>query len=83
MKTVLEPFKDCDKDYFTVAIIGSQNTGKSTLLNHLFKTNFKVLEGLAGSRTTRGIILGRDYAKNLVLMDVEGNDSYENHIVGD
>ncbi len=43
-----------------MAIIGSQNTGKSTLLNELFHTNFKVLEGLAGTRTTRGVILGRE-----------------------
>lgn len=74
---------NCHKDYFTVAIIGSQNTGKSTLLNELFHTNFKVLQGLAGSRTTRGIVLGRDYATNIVVMDVEGNDSYESHAEGD
>ena len=36
---------DCGKDYFTVAIIGAQNTGKSTLMNHLFGTDFAVLRG--------------------------------------
>jgi hypothetical protein len=35
---------NCSKNYFTIAIIGGQSTDKSTLLNHLFKTNFKVLE---------------------------------------
>lgn len=80
MKTVLAPLQQHEKDYFTVAIIGSQNTGKSTLLNYLFGTKFKVLEGLAGSRTTRGIVLGRDHTCPLVVLDVEGNDSYENHL---
>ena len=48
------------KDYYSVAIIGAQNTGKSTLLNHLFGTSFSVLKGEAGNRTTRGIVLSRD-----------------------
>lgn len=42
-----------------------------------------MLQGLAGSRTTRGIVLSRDYATNIVVMDVEGNDSYESHSEGD
>lgn len=29
--------------YKTVAIIGSQSTGKSTLMNHLFGTTFETL----------------------------------------
>lgn len=43
------------RDYYIVAIIGVQNSGKSTLLNHLFGTNFSVLKEMAGTRTTRGI----------------------------
>ena len=27
--------------------------------------------------------MGRDYATNIVVMDVEGNDSYESHAEGD
>jgi GTP-binding protein EngB required for normal cell division len=80
---VIPTFGSCDKDYFSVAIIGAQNTGKSTLLNHLFKTSFAVLKGEAGRRTTRGVILGRDHADRLLIMDVEGNDSYETHVEGD
>jgi GTPase Era involved in 16S rRNA processing len=71
---------DCSKDYSTVAIIGAQNTGKSTLLNNLFHTHFKVLKGEAGRRTTRGVILGKDFKEKLIIMDVEGNDSYESHL---
>lgn len=66
-----------------MAIIGAQNTGKSTLLNNLFKTSFAVLKGEAGHRTTRGVILGRDHTERLLIMDVEGNDSYETHVEGD
>jgi GTPase Era involved in 16S rRNA processing len=51
---------DCGKNYFTVAIVGAQNSGKSTLLNNLFGTDFKVLNGIAGHRTTQGVVLGRD-----------------------
>lgn len=42
----------------------------------MFKTNFKTLEGTAGTRTTRGVVLGRDYEEKLIVMDVEGNDSW-------
>lgn len=28
------------RNYYSIAIIGVQNSGKSTLLNHLFGTNF-------------------------------------------
>lgn len=44
-----------EKDYQSVAIIGVQNSGKSTLLNNLFGTNFEVLQKTAGERTTLGI----------------------------
>ena len=74
---------NCGKDYFTIAIIGAQNTGKSTLLNHLFRTNFSVLKGEAGHRTTRGVVIARDSLSSLIVMDVEGNDSYESHAEGD
>ena len=83
LNSVLEGLKECEKNYFTIAIIGGQNSGKSTLLNTLFKTDFQVLTGSAGTRTTRGVVLGRDFKENLILMDVEGNDSWENHVTGD
>lgn len=53
------------------------------MLNNLFGTDFKVLHGEAGHRTTRGVVLGRDKDSSLIIMDVEGNDSYESHIEGD
>lgn len=54
-----------------------QNSGKSTLLNFLFGTNFSVLHEIAGTRTTRGIWVSVDKKENLLVFDVEGNDSMD------
>ncbi len=35
--------QDVDVEYYTVAIIGGQSSGKSTLLNKVFDTQFEVL----------------------------------------
>lgn len=48
------------RNYYSAAIIGVQNSGKSTLLNFLFGTNFDVLHDIAGTRTTRGIWVSVD-----------------------
>lgn len=65
------------KDYFIVSIIGVQNSGKSTLLNNLFGTGFKVLTTTSGTQTTKGIWIAKDSALPLLVLDVEGNDSME------
>ena len=54
-----------------------QNSGKSTLLNHIFGTNFDVLKQMAGSRTTRGILTSVDKEENIIILDVEGNDAMD------
>ncbi|KAF8961824.1 root hair defective 3 GTP-binding protein-domain-containing protein [Flammula alnicola] len=56
-------------DYETVAIIGSQSSGKSTLLNNMFGTDFTVMDP-----RVRGIWLSRDKTHNVIVMDVEGSD---------
>lgn len=66
-----------NRNYYTIAIIGVQNSGKSTLLNQLFGTNFAVLKGVAGSRTTRGILCSLDREENFIIFDVEGNDAMD------
>lgn len=71
------------KDYLMISIIGVQNSGKSTLLNHLFGTEFKVLTGTAGSQTTKGIWIAKDKETKLVVLDVEGNDSAQRAIEND
>ena len=46
-------------DYSIVAILGAQSSGKSTLLNLLFNTEFKVMDAARGrARTTHGVWLG-------------------------
>ena len=47
-------------DYGIVAVLGCQSSGKSTLLNILFETNFQTMEAQFGrSQTTKGIWMGR------------------------
>jgi GTPase Era involved in 16S rRNA processing len=45
------------KKYFTIGIIGGQSSGKSTLLNQLFGTDFTVLQSKERrGQTTKGKI---------------------------
>ena len=69
----------CGQDYRTVAVIGCQSSGKSTLLNLLFDTKFDVMDASTGSRqqTTKGIWLNRNADGNLLVLDIEGTDSKE------
>ena len=71
-------------DYCTVAILGCQSSGKSTLLNLLFNTQFAVMDSSKGrSQTTLGVWLGhsklnRHCADHTILVfDIEGVDSRE------
>ena len=65
--------------YRNVAIIGCQSSGKSTLLNILFDTDFEELDqqnrGMA--QTTKGIWVARNGDKNILVFDIEGTDSKE------
>ncbi|KAI3404536.2 SEY1 [Candida oxycetoniae] len=46
-------------NYHIVAVFGSQSTGKSTLLNNLFNTNFDVMNEQSRQQTTKGIWLAQ------------------------
>ncbi|PWW72388.1 root hair defective 3 GTP-binding protein [Tuber magnatum] len=74
--------------YHVVAVFGSQSTGKSTLLNHLFGTQFSVMDEQARRQTTKGIWMSRavedakrsdprGMGNNILVMDVEGTDGRE------
>ncbi|KAL2116296.1 hypothetical protein VTJ04DRAFT_8463 [Mycothermus thermophilus] len=72
-------------NYHLISVFGSQSTGKSTLLNHLFKTDFDVMSETARRQTTKGIWMaknkregdGTKMADNILVMDVEGTDGRE------
>ncbi|KAL8689189.1 MAG: hypothetical protein Q9218_005083 [Villophora microphyllina] len=74
--------------YHLISVFGSQSTGKSTLLNHLFGTEFGVMSEVERKQTTKGIWMSRNkrshtdgvaknMADNILVMDVEGTDGRE------
>ncbi|KAF3924141.1 hypothetical protein AA313_de0203618 [Arthrobotrys entomopaga] len=76
--------------YHLISVFGSQSTGKSTLLNHLFNTSFPVMSESQRQQTTKGIWMslatdpdassdpGKPHmADNILVMDVEGTDGRE------
>ncbi|KAM3131180.1 hypothetical protein pb186bvf_016760 [Paramecium bursaria] len=66
------------KQYNVVSVIGSQSTGKSTLLNKVFGTSFDVQDRTKQlGQTTIGIWVSRDKNANVLVLDVEGSDSVE------
>ncbi|ENY62327.1 protein SEY1, putative [Entamoeba histolytica HM-1:IMSS-A] len=69
-------FKELGFNYNMLSILGPQNSGKSTLLNYLFDTDFAVLNEKNGrQRTTRGVWLGLvGDRKDIIIMDLEGSD---------
>ncbi|KAF7548555.1 hypothetical protein G7046_g8636 [Stylonectria norvegica] len=73
-------------NYHLISVFGSQSTGKSTLLNHLFGTEFSVMSETERRQTTKGIWMsknkreesaGTKMADNILVMDVEGTDGRE------
>ncbi|KAL0691137.1 hypothetical protein Bca4012_090816 [Brassica carinata] len=40
--------EECGLSYAVVSIMGPQSSGKSTLLNHLFGTNFREMDAFRG-----------------------------------
>ncbi|KAJ4980824.1 hypothetical protein NE237_031661 [Protea cynaroides] len=71
---------ECGLSYAVVAIMGPQSSGKSTLLNHLFHTNFREMDAFRGrSQTTKGIWMAKCVGIEpcTVAMDLEGTDGRE------
>ncbi|KAI1961168.1 Dynamin-like GTPase that mediates homotypic ER fusion [Ophidiomyces ophidiicola] len=77
-------------NYHLISVFGSQSTGKSTLLNHLFRTHFSVMSETERRQTTKGIWMSKNkrqaddqddnrckMADNILVMDVEGTDGRE------
>ncbi|KAM7257902.1 hypothetical protein ACFE04_013643 [Oxalis oulophora] len=73
-------FVDCGLSYAVVAIMGPQSSGKSTLMNHLFQTNFREMDAFRGrSQTTKGIWMAKctGIEPFTIAMDLEGTDGRE------
>lgn len=71
---------ECGLSYAVVSIMGPQSSGKSTLLNHLFGTNFREMDAFRGrSQTTKGIWMARcaGIEPCTLVMDLEGTDGRE------
>ncbi|CAM8993548.1 unnamed protein product [Rhodiola kirilowii] len=71
---------ECGLSYAVVSIMGPQSSGKSTLLNHLFGTNFREMDAFKGrSQTTKGIWMARcaGIEPCTIVMDLEGTDGRE------
>ncbi len=65
-------------NFNSVAILGPQSSGKSTLLNGLFGTSFPTMQGEEGRyQCTKGIWLGKSARSPTLVMDVEGTDGRE------
>ncbi|XP_024022751.1 protein ROOT HAIR DEFECTIVE 3 homolog 2 isoform X2 [Morus notabilis] len=70
----------CGLSYAVVAVMGPQSSGKSTLLNHLFHTNFREMDAYRGrSQTTKGIWIAHCVGIDpcTIAMDLEGTDGRE------
>ncbi|KAL0921620.1 hypothetical protein M5K25_008710 [Dendrobium thyrsiflorum] len=71
---------ECGLSYVVVSIMGPQSSGKSTLLNHLFRTNFREMDALRGrAQTTKGIWIAKclDIEPCTIVIDLEGTDARE------
>ncbi|XVF86825.1 hypothetical protein PTKIN_Ptkin18bG0073600 [Pterospermum kingtungense] len=71
---------ECGLSYAVVSIMGPQSSGKSTLLNNLFGTNFREMDAFKGrSQTTKGIWMAKcaGIEPCTLVMDLEGTDGRE------
>ncbi|KAH7686487.1 RHD3/Sey1 protein [Dioscorea alata] len=71
---------ECGLSYAVVSIMGPQSSGKSTLLNNLFRTNFREMDAFKGrSQTTKGIWMAKcnEIDPCTIVMDLEGTDGRE------
>jgi len=78
IKGIIHDYPNINMDYKIISIVGSQSSGKSTLLNAVFDTTFEVMNVNDGIRqTTKGVWGATLPSDGLFIMDVEGVDSKE------
>ena len=70
-------------DFSVVTVLGCQSSGKSTLLNAMFGTEFEIMDSSRGRhQTTKGLWVSADAGRkgsgtSTLVIDVEGTDSKE------
>lgn len=81
--------RDVGFNYHVISVFGSQSSGKSTLLNHLFNTKFDTMDAqVKRQQTTKGIWLAhtkevnntqgtQETGADYFILDVEGSDGAE------
>ena len=72
-----EQLNNKGKQYYTMGIIGAQSSGKSTLMNHLFDTDFQVMESQKRGQTTKGIWVAHQNDHNVIYFNYP---IYKGHI---
>lgn len=76
---VTKTLLNVDQDYHIISVFGSQSTGKSTLLNRLFNTNFDVMdETQRRLQTTRGIWMAHSPLVNHTINENEKKEGIRN-----
>ncbi|CAN6614611.1 protein Sey1p [Trichomonascus vanleenenianus] len=65
-------------NYHVVSVFGSQSTGKSTLLNALFSTQFQVMNETSRQQTTKGIWMAKAEINGSASSSEASDDSYLN-----
>mmetsp|Transcript_8256 Transcript_8256/g.24826 ORF Transcript_8256/g.24826 Transcript_8256/m.24826 type:complete len:771 (+) Transcript_8256:72-2384(+) len=70
---------DRDEEKFrTVAIMGPQSSGKSTIMNKMFSTKFRTMDESQGRyQVTQGVWMGIEEKARTIVVDLEGTDSRE------
>jgi len=65
-------------NYHILSVLGPQSSGKSTLLNTLFSTTFPTMNSDQGRyQVTQGICAAKAKSDDIIIFDLEGNDSKE------
>ena len=77
-QNVYHPAPFVNKEYSLLSIVGSQSSGKSTLLNEMFQLQFDVMQS-SRKQTTKGVVLDtfNNDTKQVIVCDVEGSDGRE------
>lgn len=71
-------FTDCGLDYNLMSVLGPQSSGKSTLLNKLFFSQFDTMDSARGRyQVTKGVCVSKAKSQDILIMDLEGTDSNE------